>query len=143
MKSQGKSVVGAVVFDVLDVRLAPLVEGGVAGVVDAVELHGDEAHLAADAQVVGGAGMDPFAVDIKLGVAVLDEQVVAADHGAELVGQEMVSDIGVAQSGGYPCGAGQGDQEQRLMLAVAVAPLQDNAGLEVLGTRSPQRRGCA
>jgi len=121
----GEVVVGAVVFDVLDVRLACLVKGGVAGVVDAVELHGDEAHLVAGAQVVGGAGMDPFPVQVYLGIPMLDEQVVAADHGAELFGQEMVTDIGVAQAGGYTHGAGQGGEEQRLMLAVAVASLQD------------------
>ena len=57
-------IVGAVGFDVLDVRLACLVKGGVAGIVDAVELHGDEAHLIAGAQVVGWAGMDPFAVQV-------------------------------------------------------------------------------
>ena len=55
----------------------------------------------------------------------LDEQVIAADHGAELFGQEMVPDVGVAQTGGYTHGAGQGDEQDRLMLAVAVASLQD------------------
>ena len=64
----------------------------------------------------------------------LDEQVVPADHGAELAGEQVVPDIGVAQTGGYTRGAGQGRQEQRLVLAVAVALLQSYTGLEVLGS---------
>jgi len=48
----------------------------------------------------------------------------------------MVSHIGVAQAGRYPSGAGQCDKEQRLMLAVAVSPLQNNAGFIVLGAEA-------
>jgi len=82
-------------------------------VVVAVEFEWQQAESVAQRAVERGGDPQPAAIEMKLGEAVADEQVVVHRR-LQFVAGEMIQDIGEAQTGGDADGTGTGRQQHGL-----------------------------
>src|SRR4051812_8628526 len=108
------------VLHVPPVVLVEWMEDGVGAAVEFERLH---AKTLAQAEVEGGRRLDPLAVDLELGVAVIDEKV-GAHLCRELGRRQVVLDVGEADARRDAGSARRGGEQRRLRYAPAEVVLK-------------------